>query len=89
MAFFMWSGLLRKFSSNYENHLKFWVLLVMVRRWMRVFCYVILDTACLKCCRPVGCLSKNESVSQVTPKLKDGQKTQGNVTWPYQAGAVQ
>lgn len=74
MAIFMLSGLLRQCSSSYENHPKFWIFLVMVRGWRRVFCYVTLDTACLKCCRPLGCLSKNESMPQVIPKLKDRQK---------------
>lgn len=66
--FFMWSELLRQFFSSYENHLKFWGFFVMVRRWRRVFCYVASDTACLKCCRPLGCLSKDKSMPQVTPK---------------------
>lgn len=89
MAIFMLSGLLRQCSSSYENHPKFWIFLVMVRGWRRVFCYVTLDTACLKCCRPLGCLSKNESMPQVIPKLKDRQKMQSNVTWPFQVGEVE
>lgn len=88
MAFFMWPGLLWQCSSSCENHPKFWGFLVMVRKWRRVFCYVPWDTACLRCCRPLGCLLKNESMSQVIPKLKDGQKIQSNVTWLYQVGAV-
>lgn len=45
-----------------------------VEGWRGVFCFVTLDTSCLKGCYPPGCLSKNESMSQVTPKLEDGQK---------------
>lgn len=89
MAFLMWSGLLWQCPSSCENHLKAWGFLVTVRRWRRVFCYLTLDTACLKCCRPLGCLSRNEAMPQVTPKLKDGQRTQSNVTWLCQGGAVE
>lgn len=32
---------------------------------------------------------KNESMPQVIPKLKDGQKIQSNVIWLYQVGALE